>query len=45
LVLLLKSGSKYCLELAKYASKNYARTDFSSEAIFADAINASFFAD
>ena len=38
-------GIKYGIKLARYTSKNYVRTDFKSETIFSDAIDASFFAD
>ena len=38
-MILVKGGSK----IINYASKNYVRTDFSSEKIFSDAIDASFF--
>ena len=44
-VVLIKTGTKYGIRLIKYASKNYVRTDFKSETIFSDAIDASFFAD
>lgn len=44
-VILLKTGTKYGIRLIKYTSKNYVRTDFKSETIFSDAIDASFFAD
>lgn len=40
-LILLKSGTKYLVKLVKYTSKNYSRTDFQSEAIFSDAIDAS----
>ena len=40
-VILVKGGSK----IINYVSKNYVRTDFSSEKIFSDAIDGSFFAD
>ena len=43
--LLIKTGTKYGIRLIKYTSKNYVRTDFKSETIFSDAIDASFFAD
>ena len=43
--LLIKTGTKYGIRLIKYTSKNYVRTDFRSETIFSDAIDASFFAD
>ena len=43
--LLIKTGTKYVIRLIKYTSKNYVRTDFKSETIFSDAIDASFFAD
>ena len=42
---LIKTGTKYTMKLIKYTSKNYVRTDFRSERIFSDAIDASFFAD
>ena len=44
-VLLIKTGTKYGIRLIKYTSNNYVRTDFNSETIFSDAIDASFFAD
>ena len=44
-VLLIKTGTKYGTRLIKQTSKNYVRTDFKSETIFSDAIDASFFAD
>lgn len=44
-VVLIKTGTKYGIRLMKYTSKNYVRTDFKSETIFSDAIDASFFAD
>ena len=44
-VLLIKTGTKYGIRLIEYSSKNYVRTDFKSETIFSDAIDASFFAD
>jgi hypothetical protein len=44
-VFLIKAGTKYGIRLIKYTSKNYVRTDFKSETIFSDAIDASFFAD
>lgn len=44
-VILIKTGTKYGTRLIKYTSKNYIRTDFKSETIFSDAIDASFFAD
>jgi len=43
--ILLKTGTKSCIRLIQYTSKNYVRTDFKSETIFSDAIDASFFAD
>lgn len=43
--LLIKTGTKYGIRLIKYTAKNYVRTDFKSETIFSDAIDASFFAD
>lgn len=44
-VFLIRIGTKYGIRLIKYTSKNYVRTDFKSETIFSDAIDASFFAD
>ena len=44
-VFLLRTSTKYGIKLINYASKNYVRTDFKSETIFSDAIDASFFAD
>ena len=44
-VILIKPSIKYGIRLIKYTSKNYVRTDFKSETIFSDAIDASFFAD
>lgn len=41
---LIKTGTKYGIRLIKYASKNYVRTDFRSETVFSDAIDATFFA-
>ncbi len=43
--ILVKAGTKYGIKLINYTSKNYLRTDFKSETIFSDAIDASFFAD
>lgn len=43
--LLIKTGTKYGIRLIKYTSNNYVRTNFKSETIFSDAIDASFFAD
>ena len=42
---LIKTGTKYGVKLIKYTSKNFVRTDFNSETILSDAIEASFFAD
>jgi hypothetical protein len=42
--ILLKTGTQYGIKLIKWTSKNYVRTDFKSETIFSDAIDASFFA-
>jgi hypothetical protein len=42
---LLKASTKYSIKLINYTSKNYIRTDFRSEKVFSDAIDASFFAD
>ena len=36
---------KYGSKILQYTAKNYVRTDFKSETIFSDAIDASFFAD
>lgn len=44
-VILLKTGTKYGIKLVNWTSKNYIRTDFKSETIFFDAIDAIFFAD
>ena len=44
-VILIRNGTKHGIRLIKYTSKNYLRTDFKSETIFSDAIDASFFAD
>lgn len=44
-LILIKTGTKYGIKLIKYTSKNYVRTDFRSEIIFSDAIDASFFTD
>ena len=44
-VILIKTGTKYGVKLIKYTSKNFVRTDFNSETILSDAIEASFFAD
>ena len=43
--ILIRTGTKYGIRLIRSTSKNYARTDFSNETIFSDAIDASFFAD
>ena len=43
--ILIKTGTKYGLKLINHTSKNYVRTDFKSETIFSDAIDASFFAE
>ena len=44
-VILIRTGTKYGIKILKYTSKKYVRTDFKSETIFSDAIDASFFAD
>ena len=44
-VIVIKTGTRYGIKLIKYTSKNCVRTDFKSETIFSDAIDASFFAD
>lgn len=44
-VLLIRVGTKYGVRFIRYASKNNVRTDFKSETIFSDAIDASFLAD
>jgi len=43
--LAVRFGAKYGGKLIKYTSTNLVRTDFSSETIFSDAIDASFSAD
>jgi len=43
--ILIRTGTKYGIKLVRYTSKNYVRTNFESETIFSDAIDASFFAD
>lgn len=43
-VVLVKVGTKYGIRLIRYTSKNFVRTDFSSQKIFEDAIDANFFA-
>lgn len=43
--ILIKTGAKYGLKVINYTAKNYVRTDFKTEKIFSDAIDASFFAD
>lgn len=43
-VVLIKTGTRYGIKLIKYTSKNYFRTDFNSETILPDSIEASFFA-
>lgn len=43
--ILVRTSVTYGIKLVKYTSKNYVRTDFNSETIFSDAIDASFFAD
>ena len=40
-VVLIRIGAK----IIQYTAKNYVRTDFKSETIFSDAIDASFFAN
>ena len=44
-IFLIKTGTKYSIKIIRYTSKNYIRTDFGSETIFSDAIDATFFAD
>lgn len=44
-LILIRTGTKYGIRLIQYTSKSYARIDFSSETIFSDAIDASFFAN
>ena len=44
-VFLVKSGTKYIIKLIKVTSKSCIRTDFRSETIFSESIDASFFAD
>jgi hypothetical protein len=43
-VILLKVGTKYGIKVVNWTSKSYLRTDFKSETIFSDAIDASFLA-
>ena len=43
--ILIGTSKKYGSKILQYAAKNYVRTDFKSETIFSDAIDASFFAD
>ena len=42
---LIKIFIKYLVKLIMYSSKSYVRTDFRSDTIFSDAVDASFFAD
>jgi hypothetical protein len=42
---LIKNGTKYGVKFMNSTAKNYIRTDFRSETIFSEAIDASFFAD
>ena len=44
-IFILRMGGKYLIQLVLYTSRNYVRTDFTSETIFSDAIDASFSAD
>lgn len=44
-IFIIRIGGKYLIQLFIYTSRNYVRTDFTSETIFSDAIDASFFAD
>jgi hypothetical protein len=44
-VILIRTGTKYGIKILNYTAKKYVRTDFKSETIFSDAIDASFFAD
>jgi hypothetical protein len=44
-VILIRTGEKYGSKIIQYTDKNYIRTDFKTETIFSDAIDASFFAD
>ena len=44
-VILIRTGAKYGSKILQYTAKNYIRTDFKTETIFSDAIDASFFAD
>lgn len=43
--ILIRTGTKYGIRFIQYTSNKYIRTDFKSETIFSDAIDASFFAD
>jgi len=45
IAILIKAGTRYGIKFIKYTSKNYIRTEFSSERIFEDFSEASFFAD
>jgi hypothetical protein len=42
--ILIRTGTKYGIKLIRYTAKNYSRLNFDSEAIFSDAIDASFLA-
>lgn len=42
--IIVKIVSRYGIRLIKYTVKYYVRTDFTSEIIFSDAIDATFFA-
>ncbi len=44
-IFIVRIGGNYLIKLVIYTSRNYVRTDFASETIFSDAIDASFFAD
>ena len=42
-VILIRTGARYGSKILQYTAKNYVRTDFKSETIFSDAIDANFF--
>lgn len=43
--ILIKGGTTYGSRIVGYISKTYIRTDFRTEIIFSDAVDAIFFAD
>lgn len=40
-LILIRTGAKYGTKIVQYSGKKYVRTDFKSETIFSDAIDAS----